>query len=105
MRGNHQNEKHKGNENRAGGHQIGGGEGEMLRQKATGEDADAQTEVPSGEVGGSGCASLCVGAKVDEQSVKRGEGCSKTQAATQSDQKESHCGVGRTYGIDVMAQP
>ena len=94
MRSHHENEENQGNEDRAGGHQVGSGEGEMLRQHAAGEDADAQTEVPGGEVGGSGSATLGIGTKINEQSVERGEGSAETQTAAQGNQKKSDGRVG-----------
>ena len=82
MRRHHNNEKDQGHQHRGGSNQIGSGKGEMLGQHTTGEDADAQTEVPGGEIGGGGSASLGVGAEIDEECVERGERRTETQATT-----------------------
>lgn len=82
MRRHRQNEEDEGNQHHCAGDEVGGGEGEMLRQHAAREDADTQAEVPGGEIGGSGRAALGVGAEIDEECVERRERRSKAQATT-----------------------
>ena len=53
----------------------------MLSQHAAGEDAYAEAQIPSGEIGGRGRATLGVSTQIDEQGIERGEGRPKTQAA------------------------
>ena len=65
----------------------------MLCQHAAREDADAEAQVPSGEIGGSGCATLGVGSQIDEQRIKRRKGRAKSQATAQGNQQESPCRV------------
>lgn len=93
MRRHHEDEEDKGDAHRTRSHQIGRGKREMLRQHATRKDADTQTEIPRGKVGGGSRATLGVGTQVDEQGVERREGCPEAQAATESNQQEGHRGV------------
>ena len=54
----------------------------MLRQHTSREDADAQSQIPSGEIGGCSGAALGVGGKIDEQGIERRERHAEAQAAT-----------------------
>ena len=105
MRSHHEDKENQGNQHRAGSHKICGGKREVLSQHAAGEDADAQTEIPSCEVGGSGGAALGVGAEIDEQGVEGGECRTETQTATQGNQQEGYRGVNGAERIDIMAKP
>ena len=62
----------------------------MFGQHAAREDADAKTQVPCGEIGRRGRATLRIGTQVDKQGIKGRERCSKAQPTTQGDQQESY---------------
>ena len=75
----------------------------MFGQHSARENADAETQIPSGEIGGSGRAALGVGAKVDEQGIESWKSQTESQTATQGDQQEGHRRVIRTQSIDMVA--
>ena len=84
MRRNNKNKENQRYQHRCRSHQIGRRKREMLRQHTAREDADAETQIPSGEVGGCGRATLSMGTQVDEQSIEGWESRAETQTTAQS---------------------
>ena len=103
MRRHNNNKKDERHQHRGGGYQISRREREMLSKYAAREDADAKTQVPSGEIGGCGGATLRVGAEIDKQGIKRWKSQTKSQTAAQGNQQESRSSVVRAQGIAMMA--
>ena len=75
----------------------------MFGQHSTGENADSKTQIPSGEIGGSGRATLGVSAKVDEQGIERRKSRPKTQTTAQSNQQESYSSIVGAQSVAMVA--
>ena len=80
MRCHHKHAKHQRHKHRPRGNEVGRREREMLRQHSARKDANAETQVPGGEIGGRGRAALSMGAQVDEQGIERREGRAESQS-------------------------
>ena len=79
MRRYNDDKKDKRHQHRGRRYEIGRREREMFSQHTARENADAETQVPCGEIGGCGGATLHIGAQVDEQGVERWECRTKAQ--------------------------
>ena len=64
--------------------EVGVGEGCVLRNDATKDESDTDADIPRGEVGGGGSATLIVLGEVDKQSVVGREYDAKTNTDEQS---------------------
>ena len=75
----------------------------MLRQHSTGENADAEAQIPGSQIGGSGRAPLGIGAKVDEQGIERRKSRPEAQTTAQGNQQKSYGSVVGAQSVAMVA--
>ena len=90
MRRYNDDKKDERHQYRSRSHQISRREREMIGKHATREDADAETQVPCGEIGGRGRAALRIGTQIDEQGIESRKRRAKAQTTTQGYDQESN---------------